>query len=167
MDCSFCRKLNLDVLNWAPCSGDILEGGSIHPHILHIGTTWRFMVSFMTQGHCLHYLLHRPGGPQNQLRCCGGQKNFIPLSATELLTPQSSSPKPSYENLLLNCMQHCNSTGIQILRQKIYAAKTFNHYCTDHCVSDSQWLLAKTSSVITVFLFIWTFCIFWQRQDPI
>jgi hypothetical protein len=68
-------KLSL-CFNRAPRHGGLLRSGNIDPHVLDLGTGWRWMVSFTVQLYpqrkTRRYLLDRRlGGPQSRSGCSG------------------------------------------------------------------------------------------------
>jgi hypothetical protein len=72
--------------------------GGTAPHILDLGTRWRWVVSFMpwllySQGKCPWYPLDRRlGGPQSHSGHSGREKNSQPPTGDQTLEPPSSSP---------------------------------------------------------------------------
>jgi hypothetical protein len=88
--CVFC--------NWASRHEGVLGSGGIAPHILDLGTRWRWAVSYTPrplypQRKSRSYLLDRSlGGPQSRSGHGGEEKNSQPLPGLE---PRSSSPYPS------------------------------------------------------------------------
>jgi hypothetical protein len=75
--------------NWAPRHEGVLGSRSIAPRILHLGTRWRWVVSFTARplysqrkSPC-YQLDRRLGGPQSRSVRSGEEKNSQPLPGLE------------------------------------------------------------------------------------
>jgi hypothetical protein len=98
----FCKKKEggggkvVPVLNWAVRHESVWRSGCIGPHFLHLGTSWRWVVSFTPlplypQGKSPQYLLDRRlGGPQSRSGWRGEEK-ILDHSGTSSPIPWSSS----------------------------------------------------------------------------
>jgi hypothetical protein len=81
--------------------------GCIDPRILDFGISWRWVVSFTSQGKTPRYPLDRRlCGPQSRSRRCGGEKIIVP---TGTRTPTSRSRSQSLYRL--SYPDSCSGSG--------------------------------------------------------
>jgi hypothetical protein len=110
----------------APCHKGVLGSGGIAPHILDLGTRWRWVFSFTpwllySQGKNPRYPLDRRlGGLQSQSGCNGKEKNSQPLLALEPLITQPIVIPLSYSSsshTFVMCPNFICKIRIQILHE--------------------------------------------------